>query len=58
MWYFDNRAVPSINLMEFGFALRVLVALGALALFLGEGTPFLLQSFRGILDRAAAMFPV
>jgi flagellar biosynthetic protein FliR len=53
-----GRAVPSINLQEFGFALRVLVALGALALFLGEGTPFLVQSFRAILDRAAAMFPV
>jgi flagellar biosynthetic protein FliR len=53
-----GRAVPSINLMEFGFALRVLVALGALAVFLGEGAPFLVQTFRGLLDGAAAMFPV
>lgn len=52
-----GRAVPSINLMEFGFAARVLVALGVLVLFVGEGTPFLLQAFRGILDVAAAMFP-
>ena len=29
-----GRAVPAINLMEFGFAARVLVALGALTLFL------------------------
>ena len=53
-----GRAVPSINLMEFGFALRVLVALGVLTLFLAEGAPFLVQAFRGILDGAAAMFPV
>lgn len=52
-----GRAVPNINLMEFGFALRVLVALGAMVLFLGEGTPFLLEAFRGVLDGAAAMFP-
>lgn len=52
-----GRAVPAINLMEFGFALRVLVALGALALFLGEGAPFLIQTFRAVLDGAAAMFP-
>lgn len=52
-----GRAVPAINLMEFGFALRVLLALGAMALFLGKGTPFLLDSFRALLDRAAAMFP-
>jgi flagellar biosynthetic protein FliR len=52
-----GRAVPSINLMEFGFAARVLVALGVLTLFVGEGTPFLVQAFRGILDVAAAMFP-
>jgi flagellar biosynthesis protein FliR len=52
-----GRAVPNINLQEFGFALRVLVALGALMLFLGEGTPFLLDAFRSVLDGAAAMFP-
>ena len=53
-----GRAVPAINLMEFGFALRVLLALLAMALFLVEGTPFLLQTFGGMLDGARAMFPV
>jgi flagellar biosynthesis protein FliR len=52
-----GRAVPAINLMDFGFALRVLVALGALTLFVGEGAPFLVQTFRAVLDGAAAMFP-
>lgn len=52
-----GRAVPHINLMEFGYAARVLVALGVLMLFLGEGTPFLVQIFRNVLDGAAAMFP-
>lgn len=53
-----GRAVPAINLMEFGFALRVLLALGAMALFLVEGTPFLLQTFAALFDAARAMFPV
>jgi flagellar biosynthetic protein FliR len=53
-----GRSVPSINLMEFGFALRVLLALFATAMFLGEGTPFLIQSFRALLDSALEMFPV
>lgn len=53
-----GRAVPNINLMEFGYALRVLLALGAMAWFLGEGSPFLIQTFRAVLDKAAAMFPV
>lgn len=53
-----GRAVPAINLMEFGFALRVLLALGATAFFLVEGTPFLLHTFRGLLDGARTMFPV
>jgi len=53
-----GRAVPNINLMEFGFALRVLVALGVLTLFITEGAPFLVDTFRGILEGAAGMFPV
>ncbi|MBM4061004.1 MAG: flagellar biosynthetic protein FliR [Planctomycetes bacterium] len=53
-----GRAVPAINLMEFGFALRVLLALGALAWFLAEGAPFLVSTFAAILDGARAMFPV
>ncbi|MEO6594116.1 MAG: flagellar biosynthetic protein FliR [Planctomycetota bacterium] len=53
-----GRAVPAINLMEFVFALRVLLALGVLSFLIVEGTPFLLQTFRGLLDGAGAMFPV
>ncbi|HEB54615.1 MAG TPA: type III secretion protein, partial [bacterium] len=34
-----GRAVPAINLMEFAFALRIVIALGALALFVVEGAP-------------------
>ncbi len=51
-----GRAVPAINLMEFAFALRILIALSGLALFLVEGAPFLIQTFHGILERAAEMF--
>jgi flagellar biosynthetic protein FliR len=53
-----GRAVPSINLMEFGFALRVLLALGAMAWLVVGGAPFLLQTFRALLDGALAMFPI
>jgi flagellar biosynthetic protein FliR len=53
-----GRAVPQINLQEFGFALRVLLALGAMAWFLVEGAPFLLHTFHAILDGARDMFPV
>lgn len=53
-----GRAVPAINLMEFGFALRVLLALFVMAIFLVEGAPFLVQSFRALLDGAREMFPV
>lgn len=53
-----GRAVPAINLMEFGFALRVLLALLVMSIFLAEGTPFLIQSFRALLDDARGMFPV
>jgi flagellar biosynthesis protein FliR len=52
-----GRAVPAINLMEFGFALRVLLALAASAWFLVEGTPFLLSAFQSVLHGAATMFP-
>ncbi len=51
-----GRAVPAINLQEFGFALRVLLALGVMPVLLGQGAPFLVQTFRSILDGAAAMF--
>lgn len=53
-----GRAVPAINMQEFGFALRVLLAIGAMAYFLVEGSPFLVQTFESVLDGARAMFPV
>jgi flagellar biosynthesis protein FliR len=53
-----GRAVPQINLMEFGFALRVLLGLGAMAWFLVEGSPFLIHTFHAILDGARDMFPI
>lgn len=52
-----GRAVPAINLMEFGFGLKILLAMLALVTFIGEGTPFLLQTFGGFLRGARAMFP-
>lgn len=52
-----GRAVPAINLMEFAFSLRIVISLAGLALFLVEGGPFLVQTFAGILERAAEMFP-
>jgi len=52
-----GRAAPAINLMEFGFALRVLLALGAMAYFLVAGAPFLIQTFHALLAGAMAMFP-
>lgn len=51
-----GRAVPAINLMEFGFALRVLVAMALLAYFLVAGAPFLLETFSRLLDQCRAMF--
>ena len=35
-----GRAVPAINLMEFGFALRIVIAMSAVTRFLGEGATF------------------
>ncbi|MEZ6036297.1 MAG: flagellar biosynthetic protein FliR [Planctomycetota bacterium] len=52
-----GRAVPAINLMEFAFALRVLLALAGLALFLGEGAPFLVGVFEQVLEQARSLFP-
>ena len=53
-----GRAVPAINLMEFGFALRVLLAMAGMALFLSESAPFLVNVFHSILATASGMFPV
>lgn len=51
-----GRAVPAINLMEFGFALRVLLALLASAWFLTAGAPFLAAAFGSLLEGARGMF--
>jgi len=53
-----GRAVPAINLMEFAFALRVLLALAATGWFLVAGAPFLLRAFASLLDGTRDMFPV
>lgn len=45
-----GRAVPSINMMEFAFGLRILMALGILAVYLVEGMPFIVASFEGMID--------
>lgn len=51
-----GRAVPAINLMEFAFALRIIISLTGLSLFITEGGPFLVHTFISILNRAAEMF--
>lgn len=53
-----GRAVPAINLMEFSFGIRILLALLAAAWFLAEGTPFLGRTLAGLLGHVRAMFPV
>jgi flagellar biosynthetic protein FliR len=52
-----GRAVPAINLMEFGFGLKVMLALGVMAVFLVEGAPFLVHTFTALIDSSRAMFP-
>ena len=52
-----GRAVPAINLMEFAFSLRIVISLAGLSIYITESAPFLVQTFAGILNRAAEMFP-
>ncbi len=52
-----GRAVPNVNLMEFSFTVRVLVALIAAVYFLSAGVPFLERTFEDVLLTARAMFP-
>ena len=52
-----GRAVPAINLMEFGFGIRIVLALLASAWFLAEGTPFLARSMQHLLGIVHGMFP-
>jgi flagellar biosynthetic protein FliR len=50
------RAVPTINLLEFTFGLRILLALLASAYFLVEGAPFLARMFANLLGQARQLF--
>ncbi|MCR9247959.1 MAG: flagellar biosynthetic protein FliR [bacterium] len=51
-----GRAVPSINMMEFAFGLRILMALGMLGFFIVEGMPFVVASFETLFSRVAVTF--
>ncbi|MHC5065524.1 MAG: flagellar biosynthetic protein FliR, partial [Planctomycetota bacterium] len=50
------RAVQNINLMEFSFGLRILLALVASVYFLEEGGPFLERVFVAIFSEARLLF--
>lgn len=50
------RAVPHINLLEFSFGLRIVLALLASAYFLTEGTPFLARMFESLLQQGRGLF--
>ncbi len=51
-----SRAVPNINLLEFSFGARILLALLAAIWFLAEGQEFLVGAFETLLGRAAVLF--
>lgn len=51
-----GRAVPAINMMEFAFALRVLVALGVLVFYVVEGAPYLGIVLQNLLGRTGEIF--
>ena len=51
-----SRAVPNINLMEFSYGARILLAVLTAAYFLGEGMPFLVEIFETLLGRAKVLF--
>ena len=51
-----SRAVPNINLMEFSYGARILLAVLSSAYFLAEGTPFLTGMFETLLERAKGLF--
>ena len=51
-----SRAVPNINLMEFSYGARILLAVLTAAYFLGEGMPFLVEVFETLLGRAKVLF--
>ena len=51
-----SRAVSNINLMEFSFAVRILLALGGTVVMLGHSAPFLLRVFERLLGRSLVLF--
>lgn len=51
-----SRAVPNINLMEFSFAIRILIALGMSLLLITEGMPTLVENIRVMLDATMGLF--
>ncbi|MCA8974689.1 MAG: flagellar biosynthetic protein FliR [Planctomycetes bacterium] len=51
-----GRAVPSINMMEFAFGLRVLLALGVIGFYIVESMPFIVASFQGMFERTWGIF--
>jgi flagellar biosynthetic protein FliR len=51
-----SRAVQNINLLEFSFGLRILLALAAAILMLAQSAPFLLRVFRSLLSDAHVIF--
>ena len=53
-----SRAVPNLNLMEFSWGLRILLALLASAYFLYEGRAFLFGMFDDMLERSRSLFAV
>ncbi len=50
------RAVPNINLMDFSFGLRILLAMLACLYFLVESMPFVEAMFRDVIARAVGIF--
>ena len=50
------RAVQNINLLEFAFALRILLGISVAVFFIAEGAPFLMRSFAWLLHGAKRMF--
>lgn len=50
------RAVPNLNLMEFSWGLRILLAILASCWFLAEGRSFLISMFEDLLGKAQVLF--
>lgn len=50
------RAVPNLNLMEFSWGLRILLAIVASCWFLSEGRTFLISMFEDVLSKGQVLF--